>query len=205
MRSTSTRRSATRRRLYEAAVALIAEQGFSSTTVDQIAERAGVAKGTVYYNFASKTELFEALLRDGVAPLVRGLRQAARAELDRGGRCLDALDAMTGAGLAFIAAHPDVTRLLVSEQWRTGRAWSPTVGKLRAEVAGVVEDVLEQGVKAGELDEGLDVPLTAGGLVGLVMAGALDWRSFYPARPLEDVHAALSALLRGRLAGGGRA
>ena len=45
----STRREATRQKLYEAAVTLIAEQGFSATTVDEIAERAGVAKGTVYY------------------------------------------------------------------------------------------------------------------------------------------------------------
>ncbi|WP_435855851.1 helix-turn-helix domain-containing protein, partial [Streptomyces tanashiensis] len=33
-----------------------AEKPCSATTVDEIAERAGVAKGTVYYNFKSKTE-----------------------------------------------------------------------------------------------------------------------------------------------------
>src|SRR5690348_3474034 len=62
----SARRDATRQKLFEATMALIAEQGFSDTTVDQIAERAGVAKGTVYYNFASKSVLFEELLRYGV-------------------------------------------------------------------------------------------------------------------------------------------
>ena len=67
-------------KLYEAAVTLIAEKGFSSTTVDEIAERAGVAKGTVYYNFASKTELFEELLRHGVGLL------AAVAAVGRGRR-----------------------------------------------------------------------------------------------------------------------
>src|SRR4030088_2552948 len=55
---TTARRQATRQKLYAAAVPLIAEQGFSATTVDEIAERAGVAKGTVYYNFASKNDLF---------------------------------------------------------------------------------------------------------------------------------------------------
>ena len=49
------RRSASRQKLFDAAVELIAEQGFSATTVDDIALRAGVAKVTVYYNFASKT------------------------------------------------------------------------------------------------------------------------------------------------------
>ncbi|MFV2120617.1 TetR/AcrR family transcriptional regulator, partial [Streptomyces sp. Act-28] len=77
MDTQSTRRQATRTRLYEAAVTLIAEQGFSATTVDEIAERAGVAKGTVYYNFKSKTELFEELLRHGVGLLTASLRAAA--------------------------------------------------------------------------------------------------------------------------------
>src|SRR5256885_2146711 len=99
----SARRQATRRKLYEAAVTLIAEQGFSSTTVDEIAERAGVAKGTVYYNFASKNELFEELLRHGVGLLTASLRQAAEQVAAAGGSRVDALDAMIRAGLVFIA------------------------------------------------------------------------------------------------------
>src|SRR5258707_12999584 len=71
------RRQAPRQRLYEAAVTLIAEQGFSATTVDEIAERAGVAKGTVYYNFASKNDLFAELLWHGVGLLTESLRTAA--------------------------------------------------------------------------------------------------------------------------------
>ncbi len=59
--------------------------GFSATTVDEIAERAGVAKGTVYYNFASKSVLFEELLRHGVGLLTASLREAAeRTERDGG-------------------------------------------------------------------------------------------------------------------------
>src|SRR3954471_19457810 len=71
------RREDTRQRLFEAAVDLIAEQGYSATTVDDIALRAGVAKGTVYYNFASKTELFEALLQHGIGLLTAEFRAAA--------------------------------------------------------------------------------------------------------------------------------
>ncbi|MEU0750551.1 TetR family transcriptional regulator, partial [Streptomyces albogriseolus] len=95
----SARREATRQKLYEAAVTLIAEQGFSATTVDEIAERAGVAKGTVYYNFASKSVLFEELLRHGVGLLTASLREAAERTAREGGTKVDALDAMIRAGL----------------------------------------------------------------------------------------------------------
>ncbi|MEV8550566.1 TetR family transcriptional regulator [Streptomyces glaucescens] len=197
----STRREATRQKLYEAAVTLIAEQGFSATTVDEIAERAGVAKGTVYYNFASKSVLFEELLRHGVGLLTASLRAAAERTEREGGSRVDALDAMIRAGLEFIARYPAFTQLYVAELWRTNRAWQSTLMVVRRQVVAVVEDVLRAGVDNGELAEEIDIQLTAAALVGMVLVAALDWQSFQPERTLDDVHAALSRLLQGRVSG----
>ncbi|WMX47498.1 TetR/AcrR family transcriptional regulator [Streptomyces roseicoloratus] len=202
MDSSSTRRQATRAKLYEAAVTLIAEQGFSATTVDEIAERAGVAKGTVYYNFKSKTELFEELLRHGVSLLAASLRNAAEETTGRGGSRVEALDAMIRAGLVFIQRYPAFTQLYVAELWRTGRAWNSTLLVVRQEAVAVVENVLRDGVEAGELSEEIDVQLTAAALVGMVLVAALDWQAFQSERSLDDVHAALSRLLHGRVSGG---
>ncbi|MEV4938651.1 TetR/AcrR family transcriptional regulator [Streptomyces zaomyceticus] len=201
MDSSSTRRQATRAKLYEAAVTLIAEQGFSATTVDEIAERAGVAKGTVYYNFKSKTELFEELLRHGVALLAASLRTAAEETAERGGSRVDALDAMIRAGLVFIDRYPAFTQLYVAELWRTNRAWNPTLLVVRQEAVAVVEGVLREAVAGGELSEEIDVKLTAAALVGMVLVAALDWQAFQSERSLDDVHAALSRLLHGRVGG----
>ncbi|WP_225798705.1 TetR/AcrR family transcriptional regulator [Streptomyces sp. NK15101] len=201
MDSSSTRRRATRTKLYEAAVTLIAEQGFSATTVDEIAERAGVAKGTVYYNFKSKTELFEELLRHGVSLLTASLRSAAEETAERGGSRVDALDAMIRAGLVFIDRYPAFTQLYVAELWRTNRAWNSTLLVVRQEAVAVVEGVLREGVAAGELSEEIDVQLTAAALVGMVLVAALDWQAFQSERSLDDVHAALSRLLHGRVGG----
>ncbi|MEV4428013.1 TetR/AcrR family transcriptional regulator [Streptomyces sp. NPDC053792] len=201
MDSSSTRRQATRTKLYEAAVTLIAEQGFSATTVDEIAERAGVAKGTVYYNFKSKTELFEELLRHGVSLLAASLRSAAEETAERGGSRVDALDAMIRAGLVFIDRYPAFTQLYVAELWRTGRAWNSTLLVVRQEAVAVVEDVLREGVTGGELSDEIDVQLTASALVGMVLVAALDWQAFQSERSLDDVHAALSRLLHGRVGG----
>ncbi|MER7507609.1 TetR family transcriptional regulator [Streptomyces lavendulae] len=195
------RRQATRQKLYEAAVTLIAEQGFSATTVDEIAERAGVAKGTVYYNFASKTELFEELLRHGVGLLTASLRTAAQDTEARGGTRIEALDAMIRAGLVFIDRYPAFTQLYVAELWRTNRAWQSTLMVVRQEAVAVVETVLREGVERGELSTEIDVPLTAAALVGMVLVAALDWQAFQSERSLDDVHSALSLLLRGRVSG----
>ncbi|MFD8983169.1 TetR/AcrR family transcriptional regulator [Streptomyces sp. NPDC059564] len=195
------RRQATRQKLYEAAVTLIAEQGFSATTVDEIAERAGVAKGTVYYNFASKTDLFEELLRHGVGLLTASLRAAAQETEERGGTRVEALDAMIRAGLVFIDRYPAFTQLYVAELWRTNRAWQSTLMVVRQEAVAVVETVLREGVERGELSAEIDVPLTAAAMVGMVLVAALDWQAFQSERSLDDVHSALSLLLRGRVSG----
>ncbi|MFI1967745.1 TetR family transcriptional regulator [Streptomyces cinnamoneus] len=201
MDSSSTRRQNTRRKLFEAAVTLIAEQGFSSTTVDEIAERAGVAKGTVYYNFASKTVLFEELLKHGIELLTAALQAAADESAERGGSRVDALDAMIRAGLDFITRYPSLTQLYVAELWRTNRAWQSTLMQVRQKAIAVIESVLREAVAAGELSGDIDVPLTASALFGMVLVAALDWQSFQPERSIDEVHSALSRLLQGRVGG----
>jgi AcrR family transcriptional regulator len=188
------RREATRQRLYEAAVTLIAEQGFSATTVDQIAERAGVAKGTVYYNFASKTALFEALLEHGVRLLTEEFRSAAA-----GKPPVDALDAVVRAELQFIARYQAFAQLLASEIWRTNRAWQQTLRLVRDEAVSVIEGVVRAGVDGGDYRPDLDTHLAASAVFGMVLVVALDWLAFQPDRSLDDVHATLGDLLRGRI------
>jgi AcrR family transcriptional regulator len=61
------RRQQTRVRLLDAAGQVFARRGFHAATVDEIAEAAGYTKGAVYSNFATKDELFLALLDQRVA------------------------------------------------------------------------------------------------------------------------------------------
>jgi hypothetical protein len=65
----------------------------------------------------------------------------------------------------------------------------------------VVEDVLREAVAHEELSEEIDIPLTASALFGMVLVAALDWQSYQPDRSIDDVHAALSRLLQGRVTG----
>jgi AcrR family transcriptional regulator len=58
------RRAETRAKVLTAAGRVFAARGYHAATLDEIAERAALSKGAVYYNFASKEDLFVALLRD---------------------------------------------------------------------------------------------------------------------------------------------
>lgn len=59
-----------------AALEVFREKGFAAARVDEIAERAGVSKGTLYLYFRDKEELFEAVVRETVAPNINSLRSA---------------------------------------------------------------------------------------------------------------------------------
>lgn len=56
--------------LTAAALDLFVEKGFAATRLDEVAARAGVSKGTLYLYFDSKEELFKAVIREGMLPLL---------------------------------------------------------------------------------------------------------------------------------------
>jgi AcrR family transcriptional regulator len=79
------KKALTRQRIKEAALSLLAEQGYETTTIEQIAKLAGVAKGTFFNYFASKDELIcdlqtvfvmneVAKLKDKPGPLIPRMR-----------------------------------------------------------------------------------------------------------------------------------
>ena len=185
------RREDTRQKLYEAAVDLIAERGYSATTVDDIAERAGVAKGTVYYNFPSKPALFEELLRHGVGLLTARFREAVAGLPPR-----DAVGALIRAELEYIQRYRAFTQLLLSEMWRTNREWQQTLRVLREEAIAVIASVLQAGIDAGDFPGDLDVRLASSALFGVGLVVAVDWLVFTPERPIEEVEESLRAIVR---------
>src|SRR6187397_2190449 len=68
------KRSAERRdAILAAALDEFAARGFAATRLDDVAKRAGVAKGTIYLHFKDKEALFEELIRTAIVPLVNRL------------------------------------------------------------------------------------------------------------------------------------
>jgi TetR/AcrR family transcriptional regulator len=53
--------------LLAAALELFVEKGFAATRADEVARRAGVSKGTLFLYFASKEELFKAVVRENIS------------------------------------------------------------------------------------------------------------------------------------------
>lgn len=74
--------------IVDAALDEFAEKGFTSARMEDIAKRAGVAKGTIYLNFSDKEALFEAIVNQEIRPTIDALASAVAA----GGSLRDFLD-----------------------------------------------------------------------------------------------------------------
>jgi len=62
--------------ILDAALDCFAERGFAATRLDEVARRAGVTRGTLYLYFPSKEELFKAVVRQSIVPIIAERAQA---------------------------------------------------------------------------------------------------------------------------------
>lgn len=192
----SSRSNATKARLFDAAIELIGEKGFTEVSVDEIVERAGVAKGTVYYHFVGKAELVEALIEDRLQPLAAEFKRAASANADDPAA---AIEAIVHAELAFIRDNSSFGKLLITEMWREDRRWRQTLVRIRRDMGATIGAVIEQGIASGSFRTDIDPEFGASALFGMVATVALDWLAFHPERLLEDMQAEITRVTRNAL------
>ena len=171
MRSTDTREH-----IVEAALALVADRGFSATSVDDIAAAAHVAKGSVFYNFGSKAGLFEAIIAEGVSRLTVALRSAADGLHGRA-----AVEALVAELLRQVHQHPDFAKVMAAEAFRTGRSWQDSIRQLRDESIGTFAAVVADAWPER------DPSITASAVFGGTLLAGLEWLAFQPERSLDDV------------------
>ena len=185
--------SATKQAILAAALELGASHGISGTTMDEVAERARVAKGSVYYNFASKDKLFEELLTTGVGSLSDTLRAARESAAG-----FSAIEAMVTDMLTLIADNRALAKMMAAEIFRTDRAWQNTVSALRREAVAEFGTALLPLVPAGTSESSR--LLMAGGIFGATLMGGLEWLLFTPDTPVAEVSAAILFTFSGGLA-----
>jgi len=75
------KRESVRHRLLDAALAVFASRGFDSATLDQVAEAAGLTKGAIYSNFASKEDLFYTMMNEQALRRAEAVRTALAARV----------------------------------------------------------------------------------------------------------------------------
>ena len=109
----SARAAERREAIIEAAMDEFIARGYAATRLDDVAKRAGVAKGTIYLHFKDKESLFEELIRTAIVPLISRIDRAAAC----GGSVRDMLEGFARTFIQEVATtrRGDIVRLIVAE------------------------------------------------------------------------------------------
>jgi AcrR family transcriptional regulator len=193
------RRARSERRLLEAAVSLIAERGFSRTTLAEIGERAGYSRGLINQHFGSKGRLAEVLTRE-IQERFRVDSLAAAVE-ERSG--LEALLAAVDSYLDAIASSGQGNRAfyaLMAESIALVPEIRPTFAAANADFRAHVERGIRQGIDSGEIRSDVDpaaqAALLVGTLRGISLQRLVDPQHFDPASLRRELRDSLERGLR---------
>lgn len=139
----------TKRKIFEASMKLFAEKGYDLTSVEEITEAVGVAKGTLYYHFSSKEEIFNFLVEEGMKLLQNSI-EIKTATKDNS---IDKLKAIILIQIKVLKKYESIITIILSQIWGNeprNKICKELVGKyIRA-----IEQIVKEGMKNNEIIQG---------------------------------------------------
>jgi AcrR family transcriptional regulator len=191
MRVTVDKKVATRERLLAAAAQEFGRVGLERASIDHISLAAGFAKGTVYNYFASKEELFLAVVEEASA---QAAAAAATAPADATAR--ERLELTLAGFCAWARDHDAFARVLVRECLMGTPGLYPRVVIAETPLVAALETIVREGAHSGELRGDLPADLLALALAGLAdLALAQHWASGGTKPTIEEIPELVLSLL----------
>jgi AcrR family transcriptional regulator len=145
-----------------AAQRVFALRGFSQTRIEDIAQEAGVGKGTVYEYFPSKKAVFEQAVEAGMSRYMDNLIREIAVNCSP----QEKLRRISVVHLQFIAEHRNIARIIISDPaiMSSHRGRLIKISRLAQQL---VADVIKQGIDAGVL-RSVDTLFAAQAFIGVL-------------------------------------
>lgn len=195
-----TRQAERRQAILAAALEEFAASGFAATRIDDVARRAGVAKGTIYLYFRDKESLFQELVRSMLGPVVAGIEKAPTGDIPA--RAIAEMMAEIFAREIFGTRRKDIIRLIITEGARFPKLAEFYYREVIERVTAALRGLLMRAVERGELksDALARFPqlLVAPALVAIVWNGMFERLAPLDVRDLMRAHIELVFGAEGR-------
>jgi AcrR family transcriptional regulator len=181
----------TRRRIYSAAFELFRENGFEETTIEEIADRADVGKGTVFNYFPHKTAFLAAIFEDWVNRIIEEIGPAEEWTGSTRGKLEQLFFFLANNS----AQSPELFRKAIFEHLRSipeedGRLKAPAT---MHEFLAMIRTVIRRGQDTGDVRADLDPKHAAALVESAVFKTIVIW--LMEGGSLEDLHEEMSAKL----------
>lgn len=184
------RRTERRTAILSAALEEFAARGFAATRLDDVARRAGVAKGTIYLYFRDKESLFQELVRTMLSPLVGAIEAAPLRDLPI--RAVVEMIVDVFVNEIYATRRKDVIRLIIAEGPRFPKLAEFYYREVIGRVLPIIRARLTLAVERGELahDALARFPqlLVAPALLAVIWSGLFGRLAPLDARELMHAH-----------------
>jgi AcrR family transcriptional regulator len=168
-----------RRQLLDVGLRVFADRGFHATSMDDVAEAAGVTKPVLYQHFKSKRDLYLELLEDVGGRMMDAIAKAVAAAA--GPR--QQVEAGFGAYFRFVADEGDAFRLLFGSGTRRDEEFERAVRKVEDSIADAVAVFIEADIEPDHRH------ILAHGLVGLAEGTSRTWLADGAERSADEADA----------------
>ena len=158
-----------RGQILDAAARMLRRQGYGNTTLRKIAEVAGIQAGSIYYHFASKDEIMDAVLERGVRAVYEAVRDALAA-LPPETPHQRQVEVAVGAHLEALLSHGDYTSTSIRTYGEVPMAFQKKSQPLRDAYVVLWQDLLAAAQAAGTIRSDLDTHV-----LRPLLLGSLNW------------------------------
>jgi AcrR family transcriptional regulator len=183
---------AKREAILAAALDEFSERGFAAARLDDVARRAGVAKGTIYLYFRDKESLFQELIRAMLTPLIGTLEAMGQADVPLASLADHFVDLFVRE--VYETRRKDVIRLMIAEGRRFPKLAEFYYREVLARIIAAVRALLTRAAERGEVAPSLAQfpPLIAApGLIAIVWNGLFERFDPLDVRAMMKAHFAL--------------
>lgn len=157
----------TKRAIFESAIKVFSKSGYTGATMDEVVARAGVAKGSLYYHFKSKEELFIFIIKEGI--------DLIHEEVDKATEGMDnpykIIQESVKVMLKYVDENKDLFKVIISQLWGN----EERNDMLRDEIKTLIDNntsKFKAGISGGFIANE-DPELLSYSLVGVLVSAAL--------------------------------
>ena len=139
----------TKRKIFETSMKLFAEKGYDATSIEEITATVGVAKGTLYYHFASKEEIFNFLIEEGI----KLLQNSVDIKTAKHSNYIDKIKAIVLIQIKIVAKYENIITIILSQFWGNESRNQMCKNQIFLYIK-QIEEIVEQGIQKGEIKQG---------------------------------------------------
>ena len=183
-------KEATRQRILDAAEEVFSEKGYHGSAVDDIVRASSTSKGSFYFHFPSKQEIFFSLVDRLISHLARSTEEAIVRESGALAKVTAALDTV----FRTFTRHRSLAKILLVGGVGLGRAFDERLLAIHSRFADAIKSHLDEAVEEGSI-EPVDTELTAYVWMGAVNEVIVRWLYTGQPEPLEGALDDLRGLL----------